>query len=184
MLALFIDGIQALVSMALLGLGAGASGATLGVAAPIAMPVGVGLGFVIDVCMSLTFGVGLLALLAYNHMFYFNYVASGGISEILPGVNNIPAWTLMTVLCIVRKESEEGNLGGIGAMAAKFAGSVTGIGAAASIGNASNAVRATPQQSQAPQIAAASQEQKQGERVAPQLKNIDGVRAPERQYAA
>ena len=107
LLALFIDGLQALLSVGFFTMGAGISAATLGAAAVVAVPVGIGLGFLTDVCVSVTFGAGLLFLLKYNDMFYPAYAFGGGLGELIPGLDILPGWTAMTVLSAIRKSREE-----------------------------------------------------------------------------
>ncbi len=87
--------------------GAGA-GAVLGAAVSIGgIPLGVILGFVVDFCISATFGVALVALLVYSGMFYPGYLFGGTIFELIPGFDDFPGWTFMTIMCIIRKKSEE-----------------------------------------------------------------------------
>ncbi len=183
MIAMFTDGLQAFASASIFGVAAGATASTLGAAGPIALPAASSLSFVIDITSSLTFGIGLISLLAYNGMFYFNYITGGAITEMMPGIDVLPAWTVMTILCIIRKESEKGNLGSIGTVALKLAGGVTGIGA---ISAAASVVSQAPSRPEQPvQLATAPEEQKPRGRTVPELKTIDGVRPPQAaSYAA
>lgn len=82
-------------------------------AAPIAAPVGILLGFVVNFCISATFGTMLVLFLASGKMFYPKYLFGGGLLEIMPGFNDLPGWTIMTVSSILRKKtSVKGLVGG------------------------------------------------------------------------
>lgn len=143
---LFIDGLQASISIAIAaiaafppatgaGVGCAAAGYFLGkigcliggtalgllssipfvsvAIASVTVPIGIALGFAINVCLSLTLGAGLVTFLWFNGMLYPKYLLNG-IGEVMPGLNNIPFWTALVVLCLLRKNAEEGS----GAMAA------------------------------------------------------------------
>lgn len=140
-LALLTDGLQAVFAAGLLAAGSAASAATAGIGAPIILPLAIGLGFAIDICISATFGAGLLLLLANNDMFYMGYAFGGGVFELIPGFDVLPGWTAMTILCIVRKMGEEGQLKGVGGklLSAAVAGSnVAGAVAGIASGSAQN----------------------------------------------
>lgn len=181
-LALLTDATQAFLTAGLMGLGGVVSAGTLGFGAPVAVPTAVALSFTVEVVTSLTFGAGLLLLLAYNNMFYSSYALGGSITELIPGIDVLPGWTIMTVLCIVQKSREEGGLVGsiagtalnlIAPEATVAAGAVRTVTAPP---NNSVQAAATPQQR--------SQETESGaKRVASDLKSIDGVRQS-KAYAA
>ncbi len=77
-----------------------------GALAVATMPVGVILGFAISICVSMTFGAGLVMLLILTGMFYPKYL-SGGITELIPGVNCMPFWTALTLASVIRKYGDE-----------------------------------------------------------------------------
>lgn len=188
LLALVTDGLQALLSAGLAAVVTSISAIpVLGQAgAPVVVPTGILISFATDVCISLTFGAGLLLLLAYNGMFYYGPTLGSGVVELIPGIDVVPGWTLLAITCIVRKLGEEGKLGGVGASVLKIAGSVTGIGA---LSAAAAAIPAQNQQTSTSPVGGTSTPQnttpeRQG-RVAADLKNIDGIRSIQKtQYAA
>lgn len=124
--ALFIDGLQATVSAGLVGVGA------IAAAVPVigwgAGPIGIGVGMAINSAIGLTAGAGLLLLLLLNGSFYPFLIASAFIGEVVPGINNLPFWTVITIMCLLKSRSTEG--GAIGAIAgvavAAASGGVTG----------------------------------------------------------
>jgi hypothetical protein len=115
----------------------GFAGAVLGAAvSAFGLPLGTALGFVFDILISLTLGSGLIMLLAFSGMFYPKYIWSSGIFEMMPGFDALPGWTVMVVLCLIKKHGEEGKAG-ITTTAAKII-SATG---AASLTNPMSAIR-------------------------------------------
>lgn len=103
--ALLIDGLQATVSLMFFILGASLT--LIPFAGAAGVPVGVGLGMAINLCLSATLGAGLIMLLMFNRMFYPKYILPGGISEIFPGFSILPTWTAITVLSILQKKKDE-----------------------------------------------------------------------------
>jgi hypothetical protein len=77
-----------------------------GLLSTVTMPVGAILGFAISACLSLTFGAGLITLLIFTGMFYPKYL-SGGIAELIPGINCIPFWTALTISSVMRKSADD-----------------------------------------------------------------------------
>lgn len=93
----------------------GVSGAIAGaVISALGVPIGTGFGFLIDVCISLTMGGGLILALIMSGMFYPKYVWGGAIVEFLPGFDIIPGWTAMVIFSIMEKSKQEG--GALGAV--------------------------------------------------------------------
>jgi hypothetical protein len=99
MFAIFIDGLQAGISFALAGIFA--TPALIPVvgtlAAAVTVPLGLLLGLVINMSLSLTMGVGLIFLV---HMFFPKsswWKWGGFIGDTIPGLNNFPFWTLMVI---------------------------------------------------------------------------------------
>lgn len=103
--ALFIDGLQAAMSLMFFVLGASLT--LIPFAGVAGAPIGVGLGVAINFCLSATLGTGLIMLLIFNKMFYPRYVLPGGITEIFPGFSLVPTWTAIVILSILRKKKEE-----------------------------------------------------------------------------
>ncbi len=100
-------------SFALCTVAGGAAGTFAnGFTAPIAVPVGILLGFVVNFCISATFGTILVMFLASGGMFYPKYLFGGGLLEIIPGFNDLPGWTTLTVLSVLRKKASLGGLVG------------------------------------------------------------------------
>ncbi|HEV8666377.1 MAG TPA: hypothetical protein VN665_00830 [Candidatus Paceibacterota bacterium] len=85
-----------------------AAGGALGaLASTFGIPFGSMLGLMLDICISLTLGSGLIFLLAISGMFYPKYVWTGGIFEMMPGFDILPGWTVMVILCLLQKKKEE-----------------------------------------------------------------------------
>lgn len=106
--ALFVDGLQILLSIGLVPIFA-APGAlpVIGPAlASVSVPAGILLGFALSFAISITFGAGILTLLALNDMFYPRYLVSS-FGEIMPAINNLPFWTALVLLSVFRKSREE-----------------------------------------------------------------------------
>lgn len=112
--ALFIDGLKALVYWACFALGAGIAAVPIvgQVVGTVTIPLGIALGIALSICISITLGAGFLLLLAFNGLFNIRYAIGGGISGIIPILDILPGWTTMTILCILRKMKEEGELEG------------------------------------------------------------------------
>ncbi len=185
LVALITDGTQAFLTAGFLGMGGAVSGSTLGIAGPIAMPAAVAIGFTTDVVTSFTFGSGLLLVLSYYGMFYAPYTLGGSIVEIIPGLDVVPGWTIMTILCIVKKSREEGGtLGNVAGTLLTVVAPEARVATGAT--QAATTVTAPAQQTaQTPQ--AYEQESREASRaqnrVVSDLKNIDEIK-PNRAYAA
>ena len=91
----------------ILGVVGGFFGTFLDISAVVTEPIGIGLGFVVSICLSVTFGAGLIALLMFNGMAYWKIIFSGGMVELLPGFDILPSWTAMTVACVLQKNKED-----------------------------------------------------------------------------
>lgn len=109
-----------------------------GLLAPATIPIGLAIGFTIDVCLSLTLGAGLIFILFMFGMFYPKYVWSGGIAEFLPGFDILPGWTALVVFSILEKSKQEGGVLGTVAGVATLAASPTVANIASTIGKANN----------------------------------------------
>ena len=70
-------------------------------------PLGVGLGFAIDVAISITMGSGLILALFLFGMFDLKYVAAVFVGETIPGLDVVPGWTFLVIRCILKKNAEE-----------------------------------------------------------------------------
>ena len=104
-----IAGIITSAKCAVAGAGIGAVASAFGV------PIGEGLSFIVDICLSLTLGSGLIMALIMCGMFYPKYVWSGSIVEYLPFFDMIPGWTMMVILSIMEKSKEKGGVLGTAA---------------------------------------------------------------------
>ena len=104
LLGLFIDGLQAMISLGLAGI---ISGLGSLVSAGVAAPVGIILGFVANFAISLSFGSAFLIALGFERMFYPSYIFPAFFGEIVPGMNNLPMWTTLAILCVIKKHGEE-----------------------------------------------------------------------------
>lgn len=99
--ALFIDGLQAMISLALVGALSGVAlipfiGIAIGA---IAGPIGMLLGAVMSICISITMGGGLIAALAFSGMFYPSKIIPA-LFELVPGLNTGPVWTFIVIRCM------------------------------------------------------------------------------------
>ena len=112
--ALLIDALQAGVSMALSGVSAGA--ALIPVVGTAAAPVGIVVGFVISVTLSLTFGWLVILLLGSQGMLYPKNAAMAFIGEGVPGFNLLPVWTGLVIFSYIRHVGETSS-GGVAALA-------------------------------------------------------------------
>ncbi len=170
--ALFIDGLQAMLSLALTGVLAGVSlipfiGQAVGAAAG---PIGLVLGAAISICLSITMGGGLIAALALNGMFYPNKIIPA-FAELMPGINNGPVWTIVVVRCMMQKYKEEH---GRSVFSRKGEASVQEQVSAqpGCIVHSTHYTRPTTQASGAPVA------QRQEGRAPGALKSLDGIRRP------
>lgn len=74
--------------------------------ATILVPIGTVLGFAVNVCLSLTLGVGLLVLMWHFKVLSPRYLP-GFLTELVPGVNCVPFWTAFVVTSIVRQKATQ-----------------------------------------------------------------------------
>ena len=167
------------IGCAFLGTVAGAVGSIGDAAAGTTLPIAVGLGFAVNVCMDAFLGTILIGLLWVLGMYYPRYGITGLIAELIPGINDLPGWTIMTVLCVIRKTAEEKRLVSAGGMfQTLMTTGITGIGASAVFAINSASGRLVREQS-----TIRTQEDQDSDRerikhaVSTELKNIDGIRA-------
>jgi hypothetical protein len=108
---IWVAGVGAIAGAAAGCVGGAVTGWLIGapIAAASGVPLAIGLGFVVDICISCTLGAGLILLLGFGDMFYPKYVLGGGLFELLPGFDALPGWTVMAVLCVLKKKSETGS---------------------------------------------------------------------------
>ena len=110
--ALFITGLADGVEVGMAGIGVAPSVIpVIGVViAGVTEPIGILMGIAASWSINITMGAGLLMLLAYNGMFgpaYWRYITPGFIGETIPGINSLPFWVVIVILCIMKKTSEE-----------------------------------------------------------------------------
>jgi hypothetical protein len=105
-MALFIDGLQAGLDWSFLATGGLITGATFGLGA-IALPLGIVFGFAANFCLSVTFGVMLITGLGIFGLWDTTTIVAGGFFEIIPGLDCLPGWTLMTVRCVLKAKAKE-----------------------------------------------------------------------------
>lgn len=108
LIALFIDSLQLMLSLSI-----AAAGSALGLLTGISLPMGFVIGFAINFTISLVIGTPLVLALAMNGMFapvrtFVTYFA-----EIIPAMNNLPVWTTLVVLCLLRSRASKGGVGGM-----------------------------------------------------------------------
>lgn len=109
LIALFIDGLQALISLAFVGIGVAPSAIPfVGSAVSAAtLPLGIALGFAVNFTISVTVGTGLIMLLAFNGMFHPARIIPAYLSEAAPGFANLPVWTGLVVWSLYKKNKKE-----------------------------------------------------------------------------
>lgn len=107
--ALAIDGFQAFIAFALAGIPVVANAIPIigTIVGAVAEPIGIVLGFVISICISLTFGSLLVWLLVLCKMFYPSRVMAAYTGEVLPGFSMLPAWTALVISSLLKKTAEE-----------------------------------------------------------------------------
>jgi hypothetical protein len=98
-----------------------------GLLATATVPLGLMLGFVINLCISLTMGVGLIFALFFAFGRPSGWVWGVSIADLIPGVNNLPFWTLMVIRAWWVHASQEGKLGMVGAAATVALSTTRGI---------------------------------------------------------
>ena len=97
---LFIDALQGIADIMTFAAGS---------ATVVGLPFGVVLGMALNICISLTVGVGFMILLAYFKMFYPVYAFSGSGLEVMPGFDYLPIWTATAVMCAIEHQRRKGN---------------------------------------------------------------------------
>ena len=73
---------------------------------PAVQSVGLVLGMVISMCLSITMGGALMVALALNGMFYWSKLIPA-FAELIPGINNGPVWTIVVVRCMMKNYKDE-----------------------------------------------------------------------------
>ena len=109
LIAFFIDGLQALISLAFLGIGgAPFSIPVIGTAVgATTLPIGIAIGFAVNFTISVTVGTGLIMLLAFNGMFHPTRVIPAYLGETAPGFANLPVWTGLVLWSLHKKNKKE-----------------------------------------------------------------------------
>ena len=102
----FVDGLQALVAWAFLTMGGVFTTATLGVGAG-SIPLGIGAGMGVDLCIDATFGVALITALGIFGKLDAKSALFGGMFELVPGLNYLPGWTAMAISCVIRSRARD-----------------------------------------------------------------------------
>ncbi|MCX6819921.1 MAG: hypothetical protein NT019_01370 [Candidatus Adlerbacteria bacterium] len=149
------------------------------------IPIGVGLGIAVNLCIDVTLGLLLVALLRLCGMFYGRYAGFGAIMELVPGLNNAPGWTLMTVMSVVRKKAEQRKLegGAQGAFTKILApGTVFGATALGIVGINQATAQMARDKGASTQVQQNAASDRQGSAVSAELKNIDGIRHPRQSF--
>lgn len=66
------------------------------------------IGAAVDVALSITIGGGIIALLAFEGMFYPQIIIKGFLGEVTPFMNFLPFWSWMVWKCMREKKKEDG----------------------------------------------------------------------------
>lgn len=93
--------------------GGGLAGAGL---SAFAIPIGAA----VDVALSITIGGGIIALLAFEGMFYPQIIIKGFLGEVTPFMNFLPFWSWMVWRCMREKNKEDGMRAGTAKQAFSF----------------------------------------------------------------
>lgn len=99
-----ITAVAAATKCAVGGAVAGALISTFGI------PLGTVLGFVLEMVVSLTLGSALIVLMWFLGVYSRTSTTIGWIVEMIPGLDIIPGWTFMVIMCILKKEAKDGVL--------------------------------------------------------------------------
>jgi hypothetical protein len=159
--ALFITGLSDGLEAALAALG----------------PIGIVLGITVSWCINVTMGAGLIFLLIYNGMFYPQYLYPGIAAGAVPGLDSLPFWVLVVVLCIIKKTGEEAP--GVVGQVARVAGAAALVSSnPATVRGAVKTLKTLEQvrQPAQPQAAATLEREPQAQqRVGIDLKNVQAI---------
>lgn len=128
--ALTIDALQ--IVMGWIFLTAGSALAIIPVIGLGGPPLGVALGFGVDIAISITMGSGLILALFLSGILDVKYIAPVFIGEALPGLDIIPGWTLLVVRCIMKKNAKSAV--GIAGLASNLASGALSPGTATGLG--------------------------------------------------
>jgi hypothetical protein len=158
---------------------AGAAGSAANGAAAATLPIAVGLGMAVNFCLDITLGLILTLFLLWLGMYHKGYGIGGFLVELIPGLDNLPGWTIMTALCVVRKTAEEKKL--VGSTGSMFS-TLTTTGVAGATAFTAFAINKGTQRIARDQGLYTKEEQDQRleekqKFVSTELKNIDGIRA-------
>jgi len=104
-------GVIGLLSVTPLGLAANALAAT------VTVPLGIALGFAINMCLSFVGGAFLLIIMKFFGVSVSLKRLVWGGGELIPGINNIPFWTFFTISTLWRQATDTGQKKGILALA-------------------------------------------------------------------
>ncbi len=78
------------------------------------------IGAAVDVALSITIGGGIIALLAFEGMFYPQIIIKGFLGEVTPFMNFLPFWSWMVWKCMREKNKEDGMRAGTTKQAFSF----------------------------------------------------------------
>ena len=78
------------------------------------------IGAAVDVALSITIGGGIIALLAFEGMFYPQIIIKGFLGEVTPFMNFLPFWSWMVWKCMREKKKEDGMRAGTVKQALSF----------------------------------------------------------------
>jgi hypothetical protein len=163
---------------AILGTVAGVVGAPAN--APVAvttLPLAIGLGVAVNFCLDITLGLVLTLFLLWFGMYKKGYGVGGFLVELIPGIDNIPGWTIMTALCVVSKTAEEKKLKAPGETMFKSLMVTAGAGALAAFKINQVTQRVARERGISTQEEQGQRLEEKKQFVSTELKNIDGIRA-------
>jgi hypothetical protein len=149
-------------------------GSAANIAAPVTIPLAVGLGFAINICISLTLGSMLITFLWIYGMRYPGLVMGVFIGEAIPGFNDLPGWTLLAVRSVIRKAAEEKK--GVASLAAGVASAILSpTSAATGLGKVAQGISTIKTANREMREPASTVERPQ-QRSPAALKSFDGIR--------
>jgi hypothetical protein len=162
----------------------GFAGSILNVAAPVTLPFAIGLGFAVNFCIAVTLGTVLVAWLWSLGMYKMGPGIAGFIVELIPGLDNIPGWTAMTIISVMRKTAEEKGLSTPTESAFKTMFTTAGAGAMAAFKINQQTQTVARERGVFSQEQQDARQEEKTQRVSVELKNIDGIRTKNQPYAA
>ncbi len=164
---------------------AGIAGSAANGAAVATLPIAVGLGMAVNFCIDISLGLVLTLFLLWLGMYHKGYGIGGFLVELIPGLDNLPGWTIMTALCVTHKTAEEKKLIGTSDSMFKNLLVTTGVGGLAAFKINQGTQSIARQHGMYTQEEQNGRQEDKKQLVSAELRNIDGIRTKSKaSYAA